>query len=291
MYLPVFWGMNPGERSFTRSQARKKFLFLALVFEPLVPVTRWSVQWTWPIIRRLGEICFSQKSPCWDADIKRGTIFDRQAGRSKLQWWYLLWKSWVSTDFLYTTKDLLKTKQAKDSGRRSGAVIEYYVSLIWSSPRCCSTRHMCTMAIYRNHIHCTLSEFIITFITWNIPKKTSTVKVLMTLTVAHNQKSISLVHEAGGQSMIHSFSTILFPNSYSYFLISTVHLSLIEPKTRDRREGNNLPKRCWKCALLYVVGRNSRQGDTLDISWHPQVTFVNLPIYLSKQSTCWQQPW
>ena len=29
-----------------------------------------------------------------------------------------------------TTKDLLKTKQAKDSGRRSGAVIEYHVSLM-----------------------------------------------------------------------------------------------------------------------------------------------------------------
>jgi len=282
MYLPVFWGMNPGERSFTRSQARKKFLFLALVFEPLVPVTRWSVQWTWPIIRWLGEICFSQKSP-----IGEQSSIGRQADQNYSDYSDGTYYFELALIFS-TTKDLLKTKQAKDSGRRSGAVIEYHVSLIWSSPRCCSTRHMCTMAIYRDHIHCTLSEFIITFITWNIPKKTSTVKVLMTLTVAHNQKSISLVHEAGGQSMIHSFSTILFPNSYSYFLISTVHLSLIEPKTRDRREGNNLPKRCWKCALLYVVGR---QGDTLDISWHPQVTFVNLPIYLSKQSTCWQQPW
>ena len=287
MYLPVFWGMNPGERSFTRSQARKKFLFLALVFEP---VTRWSVQWTWPIIRWLGEICFSQKSPIGEQS-SIGRQADQNYGDYSDGTYYFELALIFST-----TKDLLKTKQAKDSGRRSGAVIEYYVSLIWSSPRCCSTRHMCTMAIYRDHIHCTLSEFIITFITWKIPKKTSTVKILMTLTVTHNQKSISLVHEAGGQSIIHSFSTSIKYHISQFlflfhFLISAVHLSLMDPKAREGREGNNLPKRCWKCALVYVVGRNSRQADTLDISWHPQVTFVNLPIYLSKQSTCWQQPW
>jgi len=188
MYLPVFWGMNPGEPSFTRFQARKKSLFLALVFEPLVPVTRWSVQWTWPIIRRLGEICFSQKSPCWDADIKRGTIFDRQAGRSKSQWWYLLWKSWVSTDFLYTTKDLLKTKQAKDSGRRSGAVIEYHVHEGKFNTKLASMLQHKTRRRFTGIIYTVLSRnSFITFITWNIPKKTSTVKVLMTLTVTHNQ--------------------------------------------------------------------------------------------------------
>ena len=161
MYLPVFWGMNPGEPSFTRFQARKKcFLHWSL---------NHSCQLRGDLYNGLGLLLDDWGKSVFPRKVRAETqtwvgeqsSIGRQADQNYSDGAY--YGNLELALIFSTTKDLLKTKQAKDSGRRSGAVIEYHVHEGKFNMKLASMlqhRRMCTTAIYRDHLHCTLSEFI-----------------------------------------------------------------------------------------------------------------------------------